>query len=203
MPLRCNQCGAAQDSVWRTWIWCVHETMKGTELQARSAAILNIYHIGVQIPGFLPQSKDIQVRWIWDTKLPVGTSASVNECMFVCYPCDGLTGHMSRVFPWLQHKTQGASITATLQRTSSVENGWIDGCMEFKSQSCVKMIAILWFVSKRSHCFQPVCTVPCVIKNQNNRSIMLCVKMIASSINDFSSYALTMSNNGCHLDSTY
>merc|ERR1712035_232177 len=40
--------------------------------------------------GFLPQSKDMHVRLIGDSKLPVGVNVSVSGCLSMCQPCDKL-----------------------------------------------------------------------------------------------------------------
>lgn len=42
----------------------------------------------LQVPCFLSQAKDMQVRLIDDAKLSVGVTARVNGCQSVCLPCD-------------------------------------------------------------------------------------------------------------------
>ncbi len=34
--------------------------------------------------GFLPQSKDVQVRLLGDFKLPLGVNVSLNGCLSIC-----------------------------------------------------------------------------------------------------------------------
>lgn len=50
--------------------------------------------------GFLPQSKDTQVRLIGNSKLPVGVNLSVNGCLILYVGCDVLwyAGDLSRVY---------------------------------------------------------------------------------------------------------
>ena len=60
--------------------------------------------------GFLSQSKDMQVRFIVDSKLPVGVNVSVNGCLSLC---------VSPVIVW--RPVHGVP---RLRPMSAVDNGW-------------------------------------------------------------------------------
>ncbi len=80
--------------------------------------------------GFLPQSKDMQVRLIGNYKLPVGVNVSVSGCLSLYVgpvtdwrPVQGVPRCSPNAsWDWLQHPCD------PVKRVSGIDNGWMDGC---------------------------------------------------------------------------
>ncbi len=105
----------------RFWVW-THRPTGGPSVWSLHVLLVPAW----VFPGcsrFLPQSKDMQVRFIGGFKL------LVDVCVSGC-----LTGNLSKVYPAACPTPAGigSSTPATLLRISGIDNGWMDGQLHLK-----------------------------------------------------------------------
>ncbi len=88
--------------------------------------------------GFLPQTEDMQVRLIHDSKLPVGVNVSMNGCLSLC---------VSLVMDW-----PARALAQNQQRSAPAPCGWVIENVAIQSkQKSLSMKAQSWLYKQWSN----------------------------------------------------